>query len=69
MRALREVPMVHWAIACMVLALVTVLATFGAFVAESAGTTLMLFYLFLLVFLVTLVLGLASENRTSSERD
>lgn len=57
--------MLRWALGFLVLALVAALFGFGGLAATSAGIAQVLFYLFLLVFLVTLVLGLVSGRRTS----
>ena len=57
--------MLRWALGFLVLALVAALFGFGGLAATSAGIAKTLFYLFLLVFLVTLVLGLVSGRRAS----
>lgn len=57
--------MLRWALGFLVLALVAALFGFGGLAATSAGIARTLFYLFLLVFLVTLVLGLVSGRRAS----
>jgi uncharacterized membrane protein YtjA (UPF0391 family) len=50
----------------LVLALVAALFGFGGLAATSAGIAQTLFYLFLLVFLVTLVLGLIASGGRST---
>lgn len=57
--------MLRWAMGFLLLALVAALFGFGGLAATSAGIAQTLFYLFLLVFLVTLMLGLVSGRRTS----
>jgi uncharacterized membrane protein YtjA (UPF0391 family) len=57
--------MLRWAMGFLVLALVAALFGFGGLAATSAGIAQTLFYLFLLVFLVTLVLGLIAGGRRS----
>jgi len=56
--------MLRWAMAFLVLALVAALFGFGGLVVASVGIAQVMFYLFLLVFLVTLVLGLVSGRQT-----
>ena len=58
--------MLRWAIGFLVLALVAALFGFGGLAATSAGIAQTLFYLFLLVFLVTLVLGLIASGGRST---
>jgi uncharacterized membrane protein YtjA (UPF0391 family) len=58
--------MLRWAMGFLVLALVAALFGFGGLAATSAGIAQTLFYLFLLVFLVTLALGLVSGGRRST---
>jgi uncharacterized membrane protein YtjA (UPF0391 family) len=58
--------MLRWAMGFLVLALVAALFGFGGLAATSAGIAQTLFYLFLLVFLVTLVLGLIAGGRRST---
>jgi len=57
--------MLKWAMGFLVLALVAALFGFGGLAATSAGLAKTLFYLFLLVFLVTLVLGMVGGRRTT----
>lgn len=56
--------MLRWAMGFLILALVAALFGFGGLAATSAGIAQVLFYLFLLVFLVTLVLGLVSGRHS-----
>lgn len=58
--------MLRWAMGFLVLALVAALFGFGGLAATSAGIAQTLFYLFLLVFLVTLVLGLIASGGRST---
>jgi uncharacterized membrane protein YtjA (UPF0391 family) len=50
--------MLGWAIAFFVVALIAAVFGFGGIAAASAGIAQILFFLFLVLFLVTLVLGL-----------
>jgi uncharacterized membrane protein YtjA (UPF0391 family) len=56
--------MLRWAMGFLILALVAALFGFGGLATASVGIAQILFYLFLLVFLVTLVLGLVSGRRS-----
>jgi uncharacterized membrane protein YtjA (UPF0391 family) len=58
--------MLRWALGFLILAMVAALFGFGGLAATSAGIAQTLFYLFLLVFLVTLVLGLIAGGRRST---
>lgn len=55
--------MLNWALAFFILALVAALLGFGGIASMAAGVAQILFYLFLIVFLVTLVFGLARRGR------
>lgn len=55
--------MLRWALAFFVLALVAALFGFGGLAATSAGIAKTLFYVFLIVFLVSLVFGLTASRR------
>lgn len=57
--------MLRWALAFFVLALVAALFGFGGLAATSAGIAKALFYVFLIVFLVSLVFGLTASRRTT----
>jgi uncharacterized membrane protein YtjA (UPF0391 family) len=58
--------MVRWALAFFVLALVAALFGFGGLAATSAGIAKLLFYVFLIVFLVSLVFGLTAGRRSAT---
>ncbi len=55
--------MLRWALGFFVLALVAALFGFGGLAATSAGIAKTLFYVFLIVFLVSLVFGLTATRR------
>lgn len=55
--------MLRWALSFFVLALVAALFGFGGLAATSAGIAKTLFYVFLIVFLVSLVFGLTASRR------
>jgi len=54
----------RWALAFFVLALVAALFGFGGLAATSAGIAKTLFYVFLIVFLVSLIFGLTASRRS-----
>jgi uncharacterized membrane protein YtjA (UPF0391 family) len=56
--------MLRWALAFFVLALVAALFGFGGLAATSAGIAKALFYVFLIVFLVSLIFGLTASRRS-----
>jgi uncharacterized membrane protein YtjA (UPF0391 family) len=56
--------MLRWALAFFVLALVAALFGFGGLAATSAGIAKTLFYVFLIVFLVSLIFGLTASRRS-----
>jgi len=56
--------MLRWALAFFVLALVAALFGFGGLAATSAGIARTLFYVFLIVFLVSLVFGVTASRRS-----
>lgn len=58
--------MLRYAMGFLILSLVAALFGFGGLAIASTGIAQILFYLFLLVFLVTLVIGLVSGNRTTA---
>ncbi|HEU5219351.1 MAG TPA: DUF1328 domain-containing protein [Gemmatimonadales bacterium] len=58
--------MLRWALAFFVLALVAALFGFGGLAATSAGIAKTLFYVFLIVFLVSLVFGLTASRKPLS---
>lgn len=55
--------MLRWALGFLVLAIIAAAFGFGGIAATSAGIAQTLFYIFLLVFLVTLVIGLFTGRR------
>ena len=55
--------MLRWALAFFIFALVAALFGFGGLAAASAGIAKTLFYIFLIVFLVTLVLGVTAGRK------
>ena len=56
--------MLRWALGFLVLALVAAFFGFGGIATASAGIAKILFYLFLLVFAITLISGLLSRGST-----
>jgi uncharacterized membrane protein YtjA (UPF0391 family) len=60
-----ESTMLRWAFAFFVLALIAALFGFGGIAAASAGIAKVLFFLFLIVFVVTLVVGLVTGRKIS----
>jgi uncharacterized membrane protein YtjA (UPF0391 family) len=57
--------MLRWALGFLVLAIVAAFFGFGGVAAASAGIAKTLFYLFLIVFLLTLFFGLVAGKRTT----
>jgi uncharacterized membrane protein YtjA (UPF0391 family) len=55
--------MLRWALAFLVLALIAAFLGFGGIAAASAGIAKTLFFIFLVIFAVTLILGLAAGRR------
>jgi uncharacterized membrane protein YtjA (UPF0391 family) len=55
--------MLRWAMAFFIFALIAALFGFGGLAATSAGIAKTLFYVFLIVFLVTLVLGVTAGRK------
>lgn len=55
--------MLHWALAFLVLALLAALFGFGGIAAASAGIAKILFYVFVIVFAITLVGSILSTRR------
>lgn len=51
--------MLHWALVFFLIALVAAMFGFGGIAVASAGMAKILFFLFLVVFLVTLIMGIA----------
>lgn len=58
--------MLRWALGFLILALIAALLGFGGLAATSAGIAKILFYLVLIVFLVTLVIGLVTGRRPTA---
>ena len=55
--------MLRWALAFLVFALIAAFFGFGGIAAASAGIAKALFYVFLAVFLLTLVLGITAAKK------
>ena len=55
--------MLRWAVIFFVLALVAGVLGFGGVATASVGIAKILFYLFVIIFLLSLVMGLASGKR------
>ena len=55
--------MLQWALAFLILALVAALFGFGGVAVASAGIAKILFYVFAIVFAVTLLAGLLESRR------
>jgi uncharacterized membrane protein YtjA (UPF0391 family) len=56
--------MLYWALVFFLVALVAALFGFGGIAIAAAGIAKLLFYIFLVVFLVTLVMGLSQRGRS-----
>jgi uncharacterized membrane protein YtjA (UPF0391 family) len=56
--------MLYWALVFFVVALVAALLGFGGIAIAAAGIAKLLFYIFLVIFLVTLVMGLSQRGRS-----
>jgi len=56
--------MLRWALGFFVLALIAALFGFGGLAATAADIGKFLFYIFLVVFLVTFVFGMTARRRT-----
>ena len=57
--------MLRWALGFLVLAIVAAFFGFGGVAATSAGIAKTLFYVFVVIFLLTFVFGLVSGKRVS----
>lgn len=57
--------MLRWALGFLLLALIAAFFGFGGVAATSAGIAKTLFYLFLVIFLLTFVFGLVSGKRAT----
>jgi uncharacterized membrane protein YtjA (UPF0391 family) len=55
--------MLRWAMGFLVLALIAAFLGFGGVAAASAGIAKTLFYVFVVIFVVTLLIGLVSGKR------
>jgi uncharacterized membrane protein YtjA (UPF0391 family) len=58
-----EVIMLRWALAFFIVALIAAVLGFGGIAAASAGIAKILFFLFLVLFAVSLVMGLTARPR------
>jgi uncharacterized membrane protein YtjA (UPF0391 family) len=56
--------MLYWAVVFLVVALIAGVLGFGGVAVAAAGMAKILFYIFLVVFLVTLVMGLGRRGRS-----
>ena len=56
--------MLRWSLAFLILALVAAFFGFGGVASTSAGIAVTLFYIFLAVFVITLIMGLLTGRRT-----
>jgi len=59
----KDVAMLRWAMGFLVLAIIAALLGFGGLASASAGIAKTLFFLFLVIFLVTLALGVAAGRK------
>lgn len=57
--------MLRWALSFLLLAIIAAFFGFGGLADTSAGIAKLLFYLFLIVFLLTFVFGLVSGKRVT----
>jgi uncharacterized membrane protein YtjA (UPF0391 family) len=55
--------MLYWAVVFLVVALVAALFGFGGIAAAATGIARVLFFLFVVIFVVTLIMGLAQRRR------
>lgn len=55
--------MLRWAAAFFILALIAAVFGFGGIAVASAGIAKILFFIFLVVFAISLIMGLASGRR------
>ena len=55
--------MLYWAVVFLIIALVAALFGFGGIAATSVGIARFLFFLFVVIFVVTLIVGLARRRR------
>ncbi len=57
--------MLRWALGFLILALIAAAFGFGGIAAASAGIAKMLFFLFLIIFVVTLIMGVMAGRKVS----
>lgn len=57
--------MLYWAFVFLVIALVAAVLGFGGIAVASAGIAKILFFVFLIIFLATLIMGLARRGTTA----
>jgi uncharacterized membrane protein YtjA (UPF0391 family) len=55
--------MLYWALVFLVIALVAALFGFGGIAVAEAGIAKLLFFLFVIIFVVTLIMGLMQRRR------
>jgi uncharacterized membrane protein YtjA (UPF0391 family) len=55
--------MLRWAVIFLVIAIVTGILGFAGLMIAAAGIAKLLFYLFLILFLITLISGLLNRNK------
>jgi len=55
--------MLYWALVFLVIALVAALFGFGGIAVAAAGIAKLLFFLFVIIFVVTLIMGLMRRRR------
>src|SRR4051812_35688850 len=56
--------MLYWAVVFLVVALIAGVLGFGGVAVAAAGMAKLLFYIFLVIFLITLVMGLGRRGRS-----
>ena len=61
--ASREAPMLRWALVFLVLALIAAALGFGGLAATSAGIAKLLFWVFIIIFAISLIAGVATGKR------
>lgn len=54
--------MLYWAVVFLIIALVAALFGFGVIASAAAGIAKILFFLFLVVFLISLIMGLSRRG-------
>jgi uncharacterized membrane protein YtjA (UPF0391 family) len=55
--------MLYWAVVFLIIALVAALFGFGGIAGAAVGIAKVLFFLFVVIFVVTLIMGLARRRR------